>query len=194
MIRVKYSRHAEAVRSRLRRLPFVAGEYVDAALKRDATGFIKEFQDGIDNASLGLKALSPTTIRQKVRQGKPSPPSPLYGEGDREDNSFRNLFGIRKTGKGWKAVPRKAKHHEADLSLEELFYIHEKGAVIDNGRAVIVIPPRPAGHISYLKYMARRRKEEPVRKVRDSIARAMMLGDFEYGRRILRPIFKAHVV
>jgi hypothetical protein len=118
-------------------------DYADATTKKIADKTIKNFTEGIINDSFGLKRLKQSTIDQKRRKGYPSPETPLYGKGG--DRSYSEMLIIRKLKNGHYRIRASAKyHHSMKVKLNTLFFVHEYGAAIDNGKAIIFIPPRPA--------------------------------------------------
>jgi hypothetical protein len=168
-----FSMNTEAVRSRLRRLPKLIDDHLDAFTKRDAEDFIKNFRAGIRNNSLRLAPLQPETIRGKKRRGYSHPASPLYGlrlEGTRTYTSSVRIYKIKK---GWRVNVLDVKHHEADVSVKTLFHIHEYGAVINTGKAVIRIPARPAFRRAYEQTLARHRDKEASATVLEAITAAI---------------------
>jgi len=178
MIKPKFSKNYAAVKSRIRRLPKLVEQTADTFSKKDAVSLIETFQDGIKNDSFGLTRLKNKTILAKAKQGKPKPDTPLYGDGETEDNSYINLFAIRKIKKGYRVFARWAKHHEAGIPLRDLFDIHEKGALIKmkNG-GIIRIPPRPAFSKAFRKFLNKKKKAENVKAVRDAMDQLIQKGN-----------------
>lgn len=185
-VRFRYSAHGEAKRSRIRRLPEFLGEELRAVLKRDAVGVIRAWQHGIGKNGLGLKRLAESTIAGKIRKGYRKPKTPLYGAGEDEKRSYINALKLRRLKNGWKVFVSWAKHHESDLKLSALFIVHEFGATINTGRALIRIPPRPAFSLGFRKYMKSRRRREPTREVKRAITELIETGRAITHRRIVR--------
>lgn len=170
MIKPKFSTKYAAVKSRIRRLPKLVEQTADTFSKKDAVALIETFQDGIKNDSFGLTRLKNKTILAKAKQGKPKPATPLYGDGETEDDSYINLFAIRKIKNGYRVFARWAKHHSAGIPLRDLFEIHEKGALIKmaNG-GIIRIPPRPAFSKAFRRFLNKKKKAENVKAVREAM-------------------------
>jgi bifunctional DNA-binding transcriptional regulator/antitoxin component of YhaV-PrlF toxin-antitoxin module len=178
MIKPKFSKNYDAVKSRIRRLPKLVEQTADTFSKKDAVALIQTFRDGIKNDSFGLTRLKTKTVLAKSRQGKPKPTTPLYGDGENEKNSYINLFAIRKIKNGYRVFARWAKHHESSLSLRDLFEIHEKGALIKmkNG-GIIRIPPRPAFSKTFRRFLNKKKKAENVKAVRDAMDKLIHKGN-----------------
>lgn len=166
---LKKSSEFEAKRSRVRRLPVIIQPLFDAILKKDAVGVIKTFQNGIREKQFRLARLKPDTIKAKRRKGSPKPDTPLYDRGDEEENSYINMWRLVKMKRGWRVRPRDAKHHSRRIKLKDLFKVHEEGAVIDTGKAVVTIPARPAWKKAQQKYLKKRLEDEPSEEVRKAI-------------------------
>jgi hypothetical protein len=165
-----FSMNTEAVRSRLRRLPKLIDDHMDAFTKRDAEDFIKNFRAGLRNNSFRLEPLRPETMRRKKRQGYSRPASPLYGLGLEGTRTYTSSVRIYKIKQGWRVNVLDVKHHEADVSVKTLFHIHEHGAVINTGKAVIRLPARPAFRRAYEQTLARHTAKEKSKQVLDAIA------------------------
>jgi hypothetical protein len=146
---------------------------MDASLKKDAENFIKNFREGIQNNSFGLEPLQPDTIRGKKRRGYKRPTSPLYGLGLEGARTYTSNIRIYKIKNGWRVNILDVKHHRANVSIKTLFNVHEKGAVIDTGKAVIRIPARPAFRRAYEKTLADRKGNEPSAAVLEAITGAI---------------------
>ena len=61
MVKFKWSKDAEAVRSRVRRLPQMMTGLMRAQTLGDSNAVIKEFQQGLKKNTLGLRKLQPGT-------------------------------------------------------------------------------------------------------------------------------------
>jgi len=66
-----------------------------------------------------------------------------------------NALYIRKVKSGYRVHIRTDKHWKANLSIRQLFFIHNYGAKIQVGKAIIQIPPRPVFLLSYERLMNR---------------------------------------
>lgn len=190
MVKAIFSKHYEAVRSRVRRLPKLMISQMKAHARKDANGVIKEFHDGIKNDSLRLQRLKPATIESKERRGLMQPETPLYALGLEDKRSYVNMLHVRKVGDRMYVVrPKHGYHHgkrwpgdepKQKIKLKDLFDVHEYGAVINNafGKGIMVrIPPRPALRYAYKKYIRRRAREDPAVAVRIAIAKYIKAGD-----------------
>jgi len=177
MIEAKFSTNYGAVKARIRRLPKLVEQSADTFSKKDAVGLIETFRQGISDGSFGLEPLKPATVAQKQREGKRKPGTPLFGEGDSEDNSYINTFAIRRLKKGYRVFPRWAKHHKSGLTLRELFDIHEHGALIRMRDGTIIrIPPRPAFAKAFRRHLNKRKQQENVKSVQDAIDNLIKTG------------------
>ena len=194
MVKLQFSKHYEAVRSRLRRLPTLVNDAMDSKVKKDVVSVIREFQNGIKRNNFGLEPLQATTIRQKALSGAKSPRTPLYEAGDEKKNSLYNALSYRKIKNGYRLFRRRAKHHKADLPLNALLAIHENGAIInvtDKMRSflhfidihlradtlMIRIPPRPVVDKAINRSLKKRQKDEPVLKIRKAIEELINKGN-----------------
>ena len=178
MVKVKYSTNFDAVRMRIKRLPELAEEMALATVKKDAVSFIKLFKQGIRDKKFNLIALRPETIRRKMRQGLSQPSSPLYGSGDDEKNSYINTLRLRRLRKGWKVYRSNAKHHDADITLKHLMAIHEAGALIKRGDAIIRIPPRPTFKKAFNWMLKEKSRQENVAEAKRAINIYIKTGDY----------------
>lgn len=114
----------------------------------NALGFIETFKKGIKSKSFNLEPLHQLTIKRKQQMGLPLPKTPLYGEGERKEKSYINMFYLHPVTKGIKAEPKNIKHHRSDLKLKDLYIIHEYGGTW-GGRT---IPARPAGKLAFIRW------------------------------------------
>jgi len=189
MVKAKFSKHYEAVRSRVRRLPKLMVKQMQAHARRDANAVIKEFRDGISNDAVMWRRLRPVTLERKTRRGREAPETPLYGLG-MEARSYVNMLHVKKVGDRMYVVrPKPGYHHgrrwpgdqaKKQIKLKDLFDVHEYGAVINNafGKGIVVrIPPRPALRFAYKKYIRRRARQDPAVAVRVAIAKYIRMGD-----------------
>lgn len=177
MIKVTYSDSYQAKLKRIQRLPQMMQRAVSGFVKRDLIHIRNIFHDGIKNNTLRLERLAFMTIQGKRGKGYEKPSSPLYGGGDTEGNrSYANMLNIVKRGKKWILEPSTRKHHSGNITLRELFLIHENGALIKQKRGdstvIIRIPPRPALLISYRRFLIQKQKDkkEQSKEVRRALA------------------------
>lgn len=177
IVKFKFSKNFEAMRSRIRRLPKLVRDAMDAQVKKDVINTIKEFQHGIRRNNFDLEQLKPGTIEAKRRENLPKPTTPLYGEGDGEKNSLINTLSFRKIKNGYRLYRRKAKHYKADLPLDILLTIHEYGAIIKlSPTHFIRIPPRPVVDKAIVRMLKKKKKGEPTRKVNKAINQLILQG------------------
>lgn len=184
MIKVKFSDTYTAKLKRIRRLPKLVEGAVDASTRRDVNGIVKDFQDGVRKDNFDLFDLQFKTIQSKRGKGYSKPSTPLYGLGDSGKNTYINMFIIKKLKKGYRIIPRWALHHSAGIPLRTLFFIHENGAIINTGKALIRIPPRPAFRKAFQRYLRRRLKGETSKDVRSAMRETIKTGKTTKFRRI----------
>ena len=182
-VQVKYSKNYWAVRKRIQRLPKAFPDYLKAVVKKDIIEINKLFHDGIKFDRLGLEELKENTIYNKMSKNYSKPKSPLYGAGDDETpKSYSSMMNIIKLKNAWKLVPSRRKHHSGNLSLKQLFEIHENGATIKRetkkGVRFIKIPPRPALLFAYQKWLGQKRKskKEPSKEVKKALLEYIKTG------------------
>ena len=190
---LKLSKKLSAVNTRIRRLPKLVDGLLNSYAKRDATRVIKIYQEKLKRDKFPVDRLSSATVKIKTDQGMPQPSTPLYGAGENEKNSLYNALAIRKIKGGWRVYVRWAKHYKANLQLRDLLNIHQRGAIImvtDKMRAflhwlgihlkaetvLIRIPPRPVLDMAVVDALEMRRKEDPVKKVREAMAEVINTG------------------
>lgn len=185
MISAKFSTSYEAMKKRVQRLPKLIEDSADTFSKKDAVKLIEIFQEGIRDNSFGLEPLKDKTIQRKIREGKSKPTFPLYGDGDDENESYINMFRIRKIKKGYRVYARWAKHHEAPLQLRWLLDVHENGALIrhPNG-AIIRIKPRPAFKKAYDRLLIEKLNKENADKVQKAMISLLKYGSENEFRKI----------
>jgi len=205
IVKLKLSKSFEAIRSRIRRLPNLVNEAMDAQTKKDVIRVIEEYQKGIRRNNFGLKPLSPATVDLKQKNGLPKPHTPLYGEGDVEKNSLINALSFRKIKKGYRLVRRTAKHYESDIPLNVLLSIHEYGAIIrvtdrmraflhyigihlSENTAYVRIPPRPVVDKAIIRALQKKKKEDPSREVRAAINELIRTGQETMFKKLNRDI------
>lgn len=165
---------AGKLRDRARRAIGMFQQVMLLKLERDALKFVDIFQDGIRKNKFGLQPLNDAYVAYKRSLGLPKPAYPLYGVGDGSKRSYIKLFQVRRDGNaGFEATPRNVKHHEADLTLKQMFKVHEHGAVIGKGR----IPARPAGKKAYRLARNTEKSINDSRDIRAGIERFVTTGD-----------------
>ena len=187
---LNYSRRLKQFQASLKDMPQRIQGKVKRVFRDNALGFIKTFHDGVKDESFNLKKLKVGTISQKARRGFPQPETPLYGLGDEQhDRSYVNMFRIREVKNGWIAFPSWAKHWSKNITLRDMYLIHEFGAIIQkrNSRLkvkrdsffalrkadmykvkpddFIRIPPRPAVARAYKKFMASEAYRQNVKNI-----------------------------
>jgi len=155
MIKAKITAQGRAKQKRIDTLPEFGEKVVFGAVKREIDEFIETYKKGLENNDFGLQVLHPKSIKKKQEQGFQKPYSPLYGAGKQEKNSLYNALYIRKVKAGYRILIRTAKHWKADLSIRQLFFIHNYGAKVQIGNEIIQIPPRPVFLLSYERLMNR---------------------------------------
>lgn len=168
----KFSDNFKAVRSRIKRLPKLVNNALDAQTKKDIINVINEYKEGIKRNNFNLEALKDSTKKAKKRAGLPKPNTPLYGKGESRKNSLINALSFRKIKNGYRLYRRKAKHHSADLTLDVLLSIHENGAIIKNGfgKGIFIrIPPRPVVDKAIVRMLQKKKKRDDNKEVRKAI-------------------------
>jgi hypothetical protein len=176
-IEVKYSKNFDDIEKRLKKIPHLVDEVMYTVTKKDATDFIKAFRSNIKNNKLSLIALKSKTVEQKDKLGYDKPSTPLYGKGESEDNSYINVFAIKKIKNGWQVYPRWAKHHKAAMQLKELLNIHENGATISKKDGTLFrIPPRPVVFLTYRDSLNKRKKKDKSQKIKRAINQFLQEG------------------
>ncbi|MCK5603984.1 hypothetical protein KAR91_19005, partial [Candidatus Pacearchaeota archaeon] len=96
-------------------------ETVGTYSKRDALTMMKNFHDGIKQNSFRLEKLADSTIKRKRAMAMIKPNVPLYGKGDaKKKTSFANMLRVRKLKSGYTVFASKAKHHDADMKLNDM--------------------------------------------------------------------------
>jgi len=113
--------------------------------KRQGKVIVNNFKEGILNDSLGLKRLTPKTIKKKSNQGFDNPDKPLVGKGKSRKNSYANMMKITSIKNGVKISPRNGMHWSKTVSLKKLFVYHEYSKRI-------LPPKRPAMEIVLKNY------------------------------------------
>lgn len=190
-----WSTSTSAIASRIRRLPKMATDLIEASAKRDAEALVKAFHDGVKKDELGLLPLKDATISRKEAMGFDKPESPLYGLGDEFiQGTYCNMMEVVKDTAARKYVvkPRDDYHYSVSegkdgqtivrdkIKLRDLFIVHEYGTTISNGFGMgilIRLPPRPAFRYAYEKFMDRKRKSDPAKKVKQAIIKYVRTND-----------------
>jgi hypothetical protein len=185
-VKVNFSKRIKTIEKRIDKLPKYYDDMLLSHTKGEAVQFIKEFRINIKYDKLGLENLKSSTVIAKERKGYDLPEVPLYGAGDEENNSYVNMFLMRELKNGWKVYPRWAKHHLANVELRTLFKIHEYGATLNNGRALIRIPPRPAGTLTYQNMLNKRKKKTVSQKFKRALNRFIMESEENLIKRIIK--------
>jgi hypothetical protein len=117
--------------------------------------------------NFGLQKLADWTIQRKMTQGMERPQVPLYGMGDdKKDDSYINGLRLRKLKDGYKVFFSRKKHWSGELTLEDLYQIHENGAVFKKGETVIIIPPRPAFRKAFVRTLKQLKAQETADDVK----------------------------
>lgn len=190
MVKAKFSKNYWAVQGRIKRLPKLMLDRLEGYAKRDAVGVIDEFQRGLEERSLRLKPLEPSTVQRKAAVGLEHPDHPLWGFGLSESRSYVNMMEVKKVGKAYVVRPKNRFHHgkrkpgdsgERKIRLRDLFDVHEYGATIIGAFGhmgqIVRIPARPAFRYAYRRYMADKAKRDPAKEVKAAIVRYVNTGD-----------------
>ena len=177
-----FSNSMKAIQKRIKNLPTIALHAVNTIYKKDAVGFIVEFEKGLNSRSFGLTPLKPKTIEKKKKLGLKKPKTELIGRGKDDIDSYINLFRIRKAknGNGWIVTPREDSHYSG-VEFKKMFFIHEYGATIEytneKGNQVLIrIPPRPAMRKAFNRYLRRYGKKDTIKQVKKAIAQIIKDG------------------
>ena len=174
---IKFTQHYKKTTERLKKAPRLLEIYIDTMLKSVAQNYIKIFQDGIRKNRFNLIKLKPATIKAKKLKGYKRPSTPLYGKGDDTNKSLINALLIKKIKNGWRVYPRWSKHHEANMEIRKLLYIHENGCLIKHGKSYIRILPRPVLKLTYDKMIREFQKQGEGKKLSIILARYFKTGD-----------------
>lgn len=194
MAKLVLSTNQDAIRSRLRRLPKLVNDAMDAQTRKDIDAVIREYKNGIRRNNFGLAPLNPVTVQRKTDQGYPRPRTPLYGQGEQKKNSLMNALGVRKIKNGYRLYFRRAKHHASNLSLSDLLTIMTNGALIrvtprmraflhfigihlKKTTTIIRIPPRPVVDRAIKRALKKKKAGEPTATVRRAVNVLLKTGD-----------------
>lgn len=140
--------------------------FADTITKKIAEDTVNNFTKGIENDSFGLARLKSETIKQKQRKGYPSPETPLMGKDGGDKRSYKNMMIYEKLKSGYYRIrPSAMYHHSGRVKLKTLFRVHEYGAAINTGKALIFIPARPA----FAKAVERTKKQVVIALVKKAI-------------------------
>jgi hypothetical protein len=142
--------------NRIKKLPEMYVNMVDAKLMKDANGIVSTFKKGLLENSLGLKPLKPKTVRRKQRQGYRHPTSPLVGLNGNNPRTYKNMLVIRRGKRKITIRPSNRKHWKSKLTLKQLYEVHELGTIIKRGKTVYRMPARPALNRAYEKWLNKR--------------------------------------
>jgi hypothetical protein len=165
---IKFSKKYKAVQARIKRLPQLIEDTAKVLRKGDAYDLVMYWRNGIKNKSLRLASLKNTTIRRKKYLGYTKPSTPLYGAGDEAKDTYIKGMRVFPLKKGWAVKMMHRRHGDDKVYLDQLFNVHEYGAIINNGKAIIRIPSRPAMHRAYervLKGIKRRDQNDTIMRV-----------------------------
>ncbi len=187
---VTFSAHFEAVRSRIRRLPRLGIELMEAGARGACLAVRDRFQEGLERDDLRLRRLKPRTVASKEARGLDRPEHPLYALGLDEPDSYANSQEVAKVGEHrWVLRTRDVWHHgkrrpgdreQRRIRLSDLFDVHEYGVTITNGfgRGVLIrIPARPARRYAYRRVARGLQKRETAYAARRAMARYVRQGD-----------------
>lgn len=175
-LKVKFSPDFDKMQKRIKQLPEIYMQCISTVLKRDAESVIVNFEKGIQQNQLGLERLAESTVASKKAKKQARPKTPLYGEGERDkDSYFRMLQLIAKPGgRGWLVEIRKGNHHSG-LTFQHIYSIHEFGVTFQvtpkgGGDPYLVrIPPRPALEKSHNKALRKISRESDAKKIKQAV-------------------------
>jgi len=148
---ITFSQKYKAVQARIRKVPRLAEDVASLMRKGDAYDLVMYWRNGIKNKGLRLATLKPATVARKRKLGYPNPTAPLYGLGESAPDTYVKGMRVWRKKNGWTVHMMRRRHVKADVTLDVLFQVHEHGAVIDTGKAVVRIPARPAMRRAYEK-------------------------------------------
>jgi hypothetical protein len=178
MMKVKTSKKFQGVSKRIKKLPQLYVGVVKGKLKKDASDVVKEFKKGIREDTFNLEKLKDKTIQKKIKKGYRRPKNPLYGKGGNDQRAYKNMMIIREGKNNITIRPSTRKHHEANLTLKQLFYIHEYGTVIrGRGNSLIRIKPRPAFERAFKRTQKKRIETTKSIQVKKAILNYMNKAD-----------------
>jgi hypothetical protein len=177
MFQIKLTQKYKEMGKRFSSAPKLLEIYIDAMLKSTAEAYIKIFQEGLKKNRFQLDPLKFTTIAVKKAKGYKRPRSPLYGKGEDDNKTLFNALLIKKIKSGWRVYPRWAKHHEANMQIRQLLYIHENGCLIKRGTSIIRIPPRPVLKKAYNKLMTLFVKSGEAKKISEILSSFIKNGE-----------------
>ncbi len=179
--------------ARIKQLPKYIKETAEIIALKKALGIVIAYQKRIKSGLFTVKKLHPFSINQKKEAGFSKPNVPLYGAGDSMSDTLYNLLEIHKPGERYKIKFSNETHHGSRLSIAQIHYIHENGAVIkvtEKMRAflhyaglhlkkttkIIRIPPRPVYKQSLKFAKKNRRKKNYPKKIKDAIFQLVTTG------------------
>jgi hypothetical protein len=175
-ISIKFTQQYKDKIKRIKKAPGITKRYIDSMLHELATEYIEIFQDGVRKNKFHLEKLKPATIAAKKIKGYKKPRTPLYGKGDDHNKSLINALLIKKIKDGWSVYARWSKHHEANMQIRQLLYLHENGCIIKRGTTMIRIPPRPALKLAYSKLMRDFNKGQEAKKIKELLTTYIQTG------------------
>lgn len=192
-MQMKMSNRFANIERRVEKIPLFADNIFFSITKGRAVDFIKEFRRNIKGDKLATVPLIEPSIMQKIEKGYSKPDIPLYGAGEDEPSSYINMFFLQKLKNGWKARPRWAKHHTAQLQLRHLLNIHEFGVTIvvtprmrnflhyigihlRADTTAIRIPPRPVAFLSYRNVLNKMKTKDNSQRVKRALNRFIQDG------------------
>lgn len=193
MIKPKFLKTFKDKLARIKRLPIYVKETAEKIALKNALGIVISYQDGIRLDMLRLKKLHKFSVSQKIKAGYSQPDTPLYGAGDGMAETLYNLLEIHKPGEAYEIKFSNETHHNSRLSIAQIHYIHENGAIIKvtaKMRAflhfaglhlkpttnIIRIPPRPAYRKAVKRAEKVRRKKRYQAKTRAAIFQLITTG------------------
>ena len=151
-----YSQKTSAIKARIKRLPKIYKDHIEAVRKRDADEYISYWKSGLLNNEFKLTPLADSTIQRKIRLAYTKPQNPLYGLGLEGAHTYIKGMRIFRTKDGYVARMT-GKHHDSKIDNHGLLLIHEYGCVLKNGGR---IPARPAMHEAYKRVLKNIKKRD----------------------------------
>lgn len=180
------------ISKRAKIVPTIMQKVFMSGARADAVRLVKIFEDGIENNSFGLEPLDKATIESKQRQSFPRPKIPLYGRGPQEAKSYLRMLRIRALKNGYRVFPSHARHWKSKLQLNELFHVHEYGAIITVGKGdgakMVRIPPRPAFLRAHQKWSREKLKNSKSPMIRSALAMYLKSGQENHLNKVQQKI------
>lgn len=179
--------------NRIKRLPVYVKETAEIIALKNALGIVISYQDGIRLDALRLKRLHPISENEKKNKGFSQPGTPLYGAGRDMTDSLYYLLEIHRPGEAYEIKFSNETHHNSRLSIAQIHYIHENGAIIkvtEKMRSflhymgihlkpttnIIRIPPRPAYKRALKRAKRVRSKKRYGAKIRSAVFQLVTTG------------------